>query len=197
MLHIELMDLTDQHQRYGCFPIGDESTSSLTLHRDGKLVGERRAPFGEFEIPQEAAGYRLKYDLDLSAVLPVSTRVTTAWTFRSAGPSGPGRVPLPLFALDYALPLDAANHPTAGPGVLTVRQAHGVPTQDVTTFRVWSSLDDGATWQHVPVRRQDADSFEVRLPVPAAGQAVSLRVKAEGSAGSGIDQTIIRAYRAG
>ncbi len=197
MLHIELMDLTDQHQRYGCFPLGDESTSSLTLHRNGRLVGERRAPFGEFEIPQETADYRLRYDLDLSALLPVSTRVTTAWTFRSAGPSGTGRVPLPLFALDYALPLDAANHPTAGPGVLTVRQAHGVPTQDLTSFRVWSSLDDGATWQVVPVRRQSADSYEVRLPMPDAGQAVSLRVKAEGSAGSGIDQTVIRAYRAG
>ncbi|MEV4410342.1 S8 family serine peptidase [Catellatospora sp. NPDC049609] len=197
LLHIELIDLTDQHQRFGCFGFGDENTSSLKLYRDGSLVGERRAPYGDFEIPQAAGRYRLTYDLDASAVFPVSTRVSTAWTFRSAGPAGTGRVPLALLAVDYALPLDRANHPTAGTGVFTVRQAHGVARQEVTSFQLWTSLDDGATWQSVAVGRDGADAFTARLPMPAAGQAVSLRVKADGSAGSGIDQTIIRAYRAG
>ncbi|WP_308167416.1 S8 family serine peptidase [Catellatospora tritici] len=196
-MHIELTDLTDQHQRFACFGFGDESTSSLALYRDGVLIGERHAPYGDFDVPQAAAAYRLTYDLDTSALLPVSTRVSTAWTFRSAGPTGAGTAPLALLAVDYALPLDRANHPTAGPATFTVRQAHGVTRQDVTSLQVWTSVDDGATWQAVTVSRADADSFTAQLPLPSAGQAVSLRVKADGSAGSGIDQTIIRAYRAG
>jgi hypothetical protein len=58
------------------------------------------------------------------------------------------------------------------------------------------SLDEGATWTTVPVERVDG-AFRAQLPEPAAGQSVSLRVNAQGKAGSGIEQTIINAYRAG
>jgi len=53
------------------------------------------------------------------------------------------------------------------------------------------------TWQAVPVSRAGDGTYRARPPQPGAGQTVSLRVTAHGAAGSGIDQTILDAYRAG
>ncbi|MFE9201933.1 S8 family serine peptidase [Micromonospora sp. NPDC007230] len=200
-LHVDLVELTDQHQRFDCLGGFDDfaelAKRKLTLHRDGRLVGEHTGSSGDFTIPQQAGDYRLTYDLDASAVLPMSTKVSTAWTFRSTGPSDLSSVPVPLLSVDYALPLDAANHPTGGTAGFTVHQAHGVTKQRVTGFDLWTSTDDGTTWRPVSVRAGDDGDFTATLPQPAAGQAVSLRVKVTADGGSGIDQTIIRAYRAG
>ena len=106
----------------------------------------------------------------------------TSWTFRSTGPAGTGRAPVPLLSVDYALPLDAANKPADGTATFTVRQAHGVPAQKVTSFELWTSVDDGATWRPVPRAPAARDAFAAHLPKPAAGQAVSLRVKATAAA---------------
>jgi Neuraminidase (sialidase) len=171
-------------------------TRTLSLQRDGKPVGTGAGPYGDFAVPQEAGDYRLTFDVDASRILPISTRTSTAWTFRSAGPAGTGSVPLPLFAVDYVLPLDLANHATGGTAEFAVRQTRGVPAQQVTSFQVWTSTDDGANWTAARVTR-GTDGYRTQLPKAAAGQAVSLRVKAVGSGGSGIDQTIIRAYVAG
>jgi hypothetical protein len=73
-----------------------------------------------------------------------------------------------------------------------VDQANGVPRQKITSFRLWASVDDGATWQPVRVRSLGGDRYQATLP---AGAAVSLRVSVRASAGSAFDQTIIRAYR--
>ncbi|MBE1488342.1 S8 family serine peptidase [Plantactinospora soyae] len=199
-LHVELVTLTDQHQRFDCLADGFDLDipRTLTLARDGRTVGRVDGSIADFTVPSQAADYRLTYDIDTSAVLPVSTRVTTSWTFRSTGPSGTGRVPLPLLSVDYALPLDAANHPTAdGTATFTVHQAHGVRAQVINSFNLSASLDSGATWQPVRVDRSVDGTYRAQLPRPTTGQAVSLRVAAHGNAGSGIEQTIIDAYRAG
>ena len=197
-LHVELVTLTDQHQRFDCLSDGWglDMTRTLTLQRDGQTVGEVEGSIADFTVPRQAAGYRLTYDVDTSRQLPVSTRVTTSWTFRSAGPRGTDSVPLPLLSVDYALPLDEANHPVAGQTTFTVNQAHGVRAQAIRSFGLSVSLDQGATWQTVPVSRAGG-AYQAQLPEPAAGQTVSLRVTAQGDAGSGIEQTIINAYRAG
>ncbi|MBM0234915.1 S8 family peptidase [Micromonospora sp. STR1_7] len=196
-LHLDLVSLTDQHQRADCLQgeaIGVKRT--LSLYRDGKLVEARQGPFGDFTVPQSMADYRVTLDVDTSLILPISTRVDTSWTFRSAGPDGTGSVPLPLLAIDYALPMDHNNHPVDGTAELAVRQAHGVKTQKVTSFQVWTSTDDGATWKAARVTGS-GDGYRVELPKATSGQAVSLRVKAAANGGSGIEQTIIRAYHAG
>ncbi|MEU8082383.1 S8 family peptidase [Micromonospora sp. NPDC049101] len=196
-LHIDLVSLTDKHQRADCLygeTIGVKR--KLSLYRDGKLVDERSGPFGDFSVPQSMADYRVTLDIDTSLILPISTRVNTSWTFRSAGPDGTGSVALPLLAVDYALPMDHHNHPVDATAELTVRQAHGVKPQRVTSFQVWTSTDDGATWTSARVTAS-GDSYRVALPKATTGQAVSLRVKAAANGGSGIDQTIIRAYHAG
>ncbi|MET8348711.1 S8 family peptidase [Micromonospora sp. NPDC005206] len=196
-LHIDLASLVDQHQRADCLQGNSIGVNrKLSLYRNGKLVEERDRPLADFTVPQQTADYRLTLDVDTSLILPISTKVTTSWTFRSAGPDGTGSVPLPLLAVDYALPMDTNNHATGGTAELAVRQARGVKAQKVTAFQVWTSTDDGATWKTARVAR-DGDSYRVELPKAAAGKPVSLRVKADANGGSGIDQTIIRAYIAG
>ncbi|MEU4242540.1 S8 family serine peptidase [Actinoplanes sp. NPDC026619] len=196
-IHLELVTLTDEHQRFDCLSggFGLDIDRKLTLTRNGRLVGTATDSIADFPVPRDAANYRLTYDVDASAAIPVSTRISTAWTFRSAGPAGTGTIPLPLLSVDYRLPLDAANQPLpSGSATFVVRQAHGVRNQQVNDFAVSTSLDGGTTWQSAPVSKVAAGEFRADLPKPAADSAVSLRVTAAGSAGSGIDQTIIDAY---
>ncbi|WP_246273576.1 S8 family peptidase [Phytohabitans houttuyneae] len=195
-LHIQLVELTDQHQRFACFD-WEAAARRLALYRDGALLGEHQASAGDFAVPAAAGAYRLTYDLDVSGVLPVSTRVNTAWTFRSAAPRGTGSAPLPLLSVDYALPLTFANHPAGGAAEFAVLQAVGVPRQKVTSFRLWTSLDDGVTWRPVSVRSVGSDRYRAVLPAGSAvsGSAVSLKVSVSANGGSAFEQTIIRAYR--
>ncbi|WP_030509446.1 S8 family peptidase [Microbispora rosea] len=196
-LHVDMVMLTDQHQRADCLQGGTVGVKrTLSLYRDGKLVDSQAASRADFTVPEQAADYRLAFDVETSLILPVSTKVSTSWTFRSAGPSGTKRVPLPLLSVDYALGLDAANHPTGDAATFAVRQATRLPAQPVTSFQVWTSTDDGATWTPAQVH-SDHDGYRADLPQVTAGQFVSLRVKAAADGGSGIEQTIIRAYRAG
>jgi hypothetical protein len=195
-LHVALATLVDQHQRFNCVTSVDPPASTLSLFRDGQQIGSATGFAADFALPAATGTYRLVHNQDSADGLPISTRVTTAWTFRSTGPPDDNAVAVPLFALDYALPLDDANHQSGATATFNVRQSHSVPAQRVTAFTVWTSIDDGVSWTAAPIRRKGTDSFTARLPTPSAGQAVSLRVAATGNDGSAIDQTIIRAYRA-
>ena len=99
-------------------------------------------------MPQQVADYRLTLDVDTSLILPISTTVNTSWTFRSAGPDGTGSVPLPLLAVDYALPMDTDNHATGGTAELAVRQMQGIKAQKVTSF---AGLDLDGRRRHLDV----------------------------------------------
>jgi subtilisin family serine protease len=201
LLRVFLTELTDQHDRSTCldstFPSewADNTTRSMTLYRNGVAVGTHASHQADFPMSKQAADYRLTYDLDAAAVLPVSTKVSTAWTFRSAAPQGATEGAVPLLSVDYALPLDQNNHPTNGEAGFTVHQMPGAPTQNITRFEAWTSTDDGTTWTPVDVRKVDGDKFAAQLPQTSTGQAVSLRIAVAADRGSGIEQTIIRAYR--
>jgi subtilisin family serine protease len=198
-LHVELVELADQHQRFSCLT-GDtrweeSTTRTLTLQRNGRKIAQVTGSSGDFTIPAEAATYRLTYDLGAGAVLPISTRVSTTWTFRSIGPGGTESVPVRLLSVDYALPLNDVNRPNGDEASFTVRQAVGVPPQRIVAFELWMSTDDGTSWRAVPAVARDADRFVATLPTVEVGRPVSLRVRVSGDAGSQLDQTIIRAYR--
>jgi subtilisin family serine protease len=202
LLRVALTEVTDQHDRFTClnddeYPPewADNIKRTMTLYRDGQQVDTHANSVAEFPMARQAATYRLTYDQDASAALPVSTKVSTAWTFRSSAPSGTSNAPVPLLSVDYALPLDQNNHPTTGEAEFTVHQAPGTTTQKVTGFTAWTSTDDGTTWTPVTVRRVAANRFAAQLPAASAGQAVSLRVATTADGGSAMEQTIIRAYR--
>ena len=59
------------------------------------------------------------------------------------------------------------------------------------TVRVDASYDDGATWRKAKVVKT-GNRWRVTLP-PGTGY-VSLRLRADDTAGSAVDQTVIRAF---
>ncbi|WP_245601596.1 S8 family serine peptidase [Hamadaea tsunoensis] len=195
-LHIELQPLTDSHARYNCasrwWP---PDAATLSLARNGQTIGSVNSLAADFTVPATAGSYALTLAEDATEVAPVSIRSSTTWTFRSTGPAGEGTAVLPLLSVDYGLPMDADDHPVGNRATFTVAQAAGVPAQSITGTRVWTSTDDGATWQPATVLPGAVSgTFAATLPTAASGTAVSLRVCVTGSAGSGVDQTIIRAY---
>jgi hypothetical protein len=180
-IHVELNSLIDEHDRFDC--LAGQLPVSLSLERNGHLVGSSKSWFGNFSVPKQAANYRLTYDVDASQILPVSTHTSTSWTFRSAGPSGTASTPLPLLSIDYNLAL----------GTFTIKQARGVRAQNVTAFSLSTSPDGGKTWQAVRADCAGAGIYRATLPKPGSGQKVSLKVTAKADRGSGIEQTIIDA----
>ncbi len=163
------------------------------LYRDGSLVGEQPSTSGEFAVPAGAAGYRLVTESERGAPATLSTRTSTAWTFRSEHAGDDVERPLPISVVRFSPPLDAHN--TAPGGVsysvpVTVRRQAGSAGGKPRDLAVEVSYDDGATWSRAKVHKG-----EVTLRHPAAGGFASLRATSTDTAGNTVEQTVIRAYR--
>ncbi|GGT70640.1 S8 family serine peptidase [Actinomadura citrea] len=192
-MRVALVDLQTRPDGFDCAM--HEVKGHMALFAGDEKVGEKNGPFGEFTVPSKEAEYRLTYENDASAVIPVSTRTSTSWTFRSSEPPGHRSANLPLLLVDYDLKLDLLNQPSGEPALFTVARMAGSGRAEVTGLRFWTSADDGGTWQAVQARSLGGGRFSAPLPAPVKGQAVSLRVSAKDAGGSGVDQRIIRAYR--
>jgi hypothetical protein len=167
----------------------------MRLYLGSKLIGSTPNSFATFTVPPQPGTYRLTYSTSISQVLPVSTSTSTTWTFRSGAPDLAGQqTHIPLLLIRYHLPLNLLNHPDGSTAILTATRVGGTPRAKVTSLKLWTSLDGGATWQPAPVRALGGGQFAATLPHASAGQGVSLRVQASDAGGSKIDQTIITAY---
>jgi hypothetical protein len=197
MSFVDLQNLPDGFDCLGgTFPLPPwhKATSrTLRLYRNGQLLGSDHQSYGNFSVPVAAGNYKIAYTDDTAAALPVSTKTMTAWTFRSAAPAGTSSVRIPLLVVSYALPLGLDNHPDGSKAVFSVARIAGTPSAKVTSFGLWAELGTGG-WQRIAVRSLGGGRYSATLPPAAAGQAVSLHVKAADAGGSGIDQTIMTAY---
>ncbi|GAA4079149.1 S8 family peptidase [Actinomadura miaoliensis] len=197
-LNVAFVDLQARPDGFDCGYWDENDNDPLTRHltvtADGRKIGEAAGPAGRFEVPARAATYEIRYDNDASKLTAVSTRTSTTWRFRSAAPEDHSSVPVPLLTVDYDLGLDLRNRPTGGPATFQVARVAGSGTAKVTGLRLWTSLDDGKTWQQAQVKDLGGGKFSGTMPKAAAGQAVSVRVAAKDAGGSAIDQQIIRAY---
>ncbi|MBV9853232.1 MAG: S8 family serine peptidase [Streptosporangiaceae bacterium] len=201
-IHVELVDLQDLPDGYDCLggpngviPWLAATSRTMRLYRDGRLAGSAGSSVADFTVPAAAASYRLTYADNTSAALPVSTQTTTTWTFRSAAPAGLAPVRIPLLVVNYDLPLGLDNRPDGGTAVLSVTRIAGTPPARVTGLKAWTSTDNGKSWQLAAVHPLGGGRYSFTPPHAAPGQAVSLRVRAADTGGSGIDQTIMTAYR--
>jgi hypothetical protein len=192
-MRIALVDLQARPDGFDC--AFHEVKGHMELFAGDRKIGEKDGPYGDFTVAHGPADYRLTYENDASAILPVSVRTSTSWTFRSRAPRGHGSAGLPLLLVDYDLNLDLRNQPSGEPAVFTVARMAGTGEAKVTGLRFWTSADDGTTWHAVQVKVLGGGRYSAPLPAPVQGQAVSLRVTARDADGSGVDQRIIRAYR--
>lgn len=191
-LRVALVDLQTRPDGFDCGM--HEVKGHMTLSAGDAKLGEANGPYGDFAVPSDARDFTLTYENDASAILPVSTRTSTSWTFRSRAPRGHGSARLPLLLVDYDLNFDLLNRPTGERAVFTVARMAGAERSEVTGLRLRTSTDDGGTWTPVDVEDLGGGRFAAALPPAAKGRSVSLHVAAEDAGGSTIDQTITRAY---
>ncbi|GAB7042307.1 MULTISPECIES: S8 family serine peptidase [Catenuloplanes] len=164
------------------------TSATSTLSRDGQVIRRFQGTYGEWEVPAEAAAYRLDVTAERGAPHRLSTRVDASWTFTSAH----GTEPLPLSTVVFTPRTDASGVAPKGRAfsvpVRVAGQANSAaaPNRSLT---VEVSYDDGATWTRATVR-----NGAVQLRHPGTAGFVSLRAVAADRAGNTVTQTVIRAY---
>ncbi len=181
-------DGTLSHEGYSAI-----DTASTRLYLGDELIAEDSITRLEVDgLPAQEATYRLEASAERS-VTDVSTRVSCVWTFRSGHTEEPHG--LPLLAARFTPDLDDRNRAPAGRRfqvpVYVQRQA-GAPSSPVASVTVEMSVDDGATWQPVQLRRR-GDHWVATVTNPDSG-FVSLRATVTDQAGNSVEQEIIRAY---
>ncbi|WP_433433188.1 S8 family serine peptidase [Nonomuraea sp. CA-141351] len=165
----------------------------VALYRDGVLVDEDAELGGTaFLVPPGAASYRLVVEAERGAPATLTTRNSTAWTFRSEH-TGEDDKPLPVSVVRFSPALDARNTAPSGETYripVRVERQQGSTADKVRDLTVKVSYDDGATWSPAQIR-----NGQVTVNHPSAEGFVSLRAKAADTAGNTVEQTVIRAYR--
>jgi subtilisin family serine protease len=164
--------------------------SQVTLERDGVPVPGG----GFFQVPPEAADYRLTQVDVAGASFALATTVGSEWRFRS---EHAGNVALPLLAVRFHPNLDGSGSTPANRTLrvpVTVESQFGSSTTAIRSLTVDVSYDDGATWTGVPVEKDGHGAF-VTLRHPIKPGFVALRASAADTVGNAVTQTIIRAYR--
>jgi subtilisin family serine protease len=174
------------------------NATQLELFANGQKIGEssQNGGLSIFPAPAERMEYRLQASSQQN-ILPLSTSVTAAWTFKSEASTGTF-TQLPLLSLQLTPRLNAQGQafrgvPFAIP--ITVRQLTRTrPSQiHLRSLDVEVSYDDGQTWQRVFVKRQ-GQGYVARLVHPKEGDYVSLRAVACDHAENKFEETVIRAY---
>ncbi|WP_433348637.1 S8 family serine peptidase [Microtetraspora malaysiensis] len=185
------------------------ATGTATLAKDGKVLATAdiadcliwQAEECEFhaDLPAESGAYTLTASMHRQVPHSIlSTGVESVWTFRSATTAK--EQPLPLMAMRYApAGLDESNR--AKPGSTTrlpmwIERNPGSTRAETTSVRLEMSVDDGASWRQIPVVPTPS-GWAAMLPNPRTAGFVSLRAVVTDTAGTGLTQTITRAYGVG
>ncbi|GAA1069121.1 S8 family serine peptidase [Streptomyces sanglieri] len=174
---------------------GDADKATARIYQDGKLLKEvPRLSLTTLPVSPDPATYRVTLDTSRPAWFPLSTKTSTAWTFKSSRPAS-DKESLALLWPKYGLDLDAENTARGGrTGHFDLGFALQTgTTPDIRGVEVTMSTDDGDTWHPAKVKSAKGDSYRVTLRNPDSGY-VSLRVKTCDANGSKIEQTLIRAY---
>ncbi|APU22869.1 S8 family serine peptidase [Actinoalloteichus sp. GBA129-24] len=176
--------------------------TTLRLYRDEELVGERQSTYGHFFTSPEEASFRLELDATVAdGVLPAGARTSTAWEFRSHGPTEDtmtGFSPA-LLDLDYRPDVDEFGRARSGRALpMSLRVDSSGPDRArpaMSRVRLWISTDGGRRW-HEQLLLPGLDGARHTV-IPALrlrnADAVSTRVAATAKDGRTIEQTVIDA----
>ena len=163
------------------------SSTTLTLYRDGEIIGQQGGNFAYFAVAPGPATYTLEHRGTFAGTSPIqATAAVSRWRFTSDSPPPGGQFGLPAH-FGFAARPTTSPLGLADPGeALRVRlhaEREGAPPSEAPLVgrRAWASGDSGATWQRIRLRpgHDGPDGFITRVPaalVPAGG-AVSLRIR--------------------
>lgn len=171
--------------------------AKLTLFRNGKKVGEIDDYFAAFPVPAGKANYRLQVRATRGGPFSLSTRINTAWTFKSGHVYGEAPAPLALSTVRFTPELNPENAAPTGTKFtlpIAVQRQPDAPAAKTKSLTVEVSYDDGAHWKTVKLSGY-GEKWTAELTHPNKPGFVSLRAKATDTSGNTVEQTIIRAYR--
>lgn len=186
---------SDSEHRFG---MTTDESGRVVVYRNGTKVAETSDPFAQIDVPAAGGRYRVETETAHGAPIALSTRVSTAWTFRSGHVGGDEPRRLPVSVVRFAPPLSQLNTAPAGRAFtipVTVQRQPDSAAKPCRTLAVQVSYDDGRTWTAARVDRVDDGAWQVRLRHPDRAGYVSLRASARDTAGNTVEQTIIRAYQ--
>ena len=181
------------------------------VYADGTLVATGTDPIGTIALPAGAAQLKLELHTAASAAwATTASRVDTAWTWRTAAPSGSlpaGRACVeqdtpcafqPLLFAEYVAGADTTNAVRAGvatPLAVVVRHQAYDPAPAADRLSLEVSGDDGATWTPLNATGAGEGRFTTTVTPGAGTGFLSLRIHATDPVGGTLDQTVVRALR--
>ncbi|MFI0452229.1 S8 family serine peptidase [Actinomadura sp. 6N118] len=178
-----------------------ETQTTVTVHRDGQLLGSADSDTVLVTTPPGRASYSVHATATRKvAWTALGTRSEARWTFPYT-PAPKAFEEPPLYSLRATGPFDLTNHAPSGPFRLTVgvvdtrldTQTHPLP--NLRTLAVEVSYDDGKTWHETKVTADGTNRWQAQLVHPATHQGhVSLRLRASDGDAASVEQTVLRAY---
>ncbi|WP_163513329.1 S8 family peptidase [Fodinicola acaciae] len=172
------------------------SKNHAALYRGGTKVAESTDPSGLLRYPAPAAAGSYRLDADVTQTFStVSTSVAASWTFASVPTTNADGVPFPLYAMRFGAKLDDNQSARSGRFVIPVYadRQDGAPNVPITKASLEYSTDDGKSWLKAGLVPAGYNRWVAVVTNPASGY-VSLRTTATDTRGTGLSQTIIRAY---
>ncbi|GAB3421309.1 S8 family serine peptidase [Flindersiella endophytica] len=170
--------------------------TSLTLRRNGTVVGTVPWSVASFAVPTSAGTYELQLDVSRTpaAWATTSTSSSSVWRFTSGHVSG--RQVLPLLQTTYALSTSQAN--VVSPDArLILRPGYqpGASGPGGIRSAVEVSYDGGASWSKAAAAAGNGREVSFVLPTaPSSAEAATLRVTLTDRDGNQLRQTIANAW---
>ncbi len=195
-MRIDLDGFTDAAGNHGqAYTDASGMKTHLEVRANGTPVAETdNLPYGFAALPSGDSQVAIQLTTDNpQAWDQLSTHTDTTWSF----PTTPSDdlVTEPVLLPHYDVAVDLRNRVRTGPGRraafdLSVSHADGSTTA-VGDLSLDASWDDGGTWTSASVTPTDSGWHVV---LPKGTGFVSLRLHAADDAGSGVDQTLVRAF---
>lgn len=209
-----VVDSVSGHSGSVSIPASGHATH-FQLYENGRIIDdENGSTGGTFKVPAGAATYRVLDRVNRSQDGFVgSTGSTVDITFRSASPARAGKLPsswdcdatgsgacaaLPILQARIPLPTDLTGHMPTGLSVATFHVDHvqGAPRTPIRSAELQLSFDGGKTWNSQPAVSAGGGDYRTILtnPASAAGDPVSVRLRATDTAGGTLTETVEKAY---
>ena len=172
--------------------------TTMSLYRDGDLLGTTDAStaIGISGLPSEESTYRVTVDSERSGYdwWAVSTKVSSDWTFRSAGTAETKRLPMlmPDLAVAGISPYSAVKAGSATQVSLAFRDSGGTAVR-ATEATLQVSYDQGATWRTPTTAVVHNGELRAELTPVEGARTLSFRLHGADANGNTVDQKVIDA----
>ncbi|MEG3613978.1 S8 family peptidase [Isoptericola haloaureus] len=181
--------------RYADWSWPPQTTASLSVLRDGEKLTTRTLSYDTYsvQLPDEIpARFEVRRTYDAGSAFPSGGRVDTTWGFTAEGGSAEP-VESSVLNVRYDANLDRLGHADSGRALQVDVEVLDAEGEATVTAAAWTT-DGGETWTKVnPKAVTSSGKLVIGEEHLAPGDVVGFRLAVEDTAGSTVDQTLLRA----